>query len=30
MEKPRTTSRKLGVAVRFAKEYRFVAAPPRP
>ncbi len=30
MEKARKTSRKLGVAVRFTKEYRFVAAPKRP
>ncbi|MBN1940399.1 MAG: PilZ domain-containing protein [Candidatus Aminicenantes bacterium] len=29
MEKARKTSRKLGVAVRFAREYRFVAAPTR-
>jgi len=30
MEKARKTSRKLGVAVRFTKEYRFVPAPKRP
>jgi len=30
MEKARKTSRKLGVAVRFTKEYRFVPASKRP